>query len=219
MHTCPVSKCGKATVFESLTFYKKMEYDGVFITNHFLDGNINIDFNEPYYKKLKFYFSDYEEAIKISSQIGIKVFLGVEMSFEGTDFLIYGLEPEWYFKHPEIMDMNKNDELNFLRDSGAIVIHAHPYRDVAYSNDIIRLLPRCVDGVEVLNGCRSKFENKMAKKYAESYKLLMTAGSDNHIGEAIEHLAGIETVEPLNSCIDFINAIKNKKTQIFEIIK
>ena len=26
-----------------INFYKKMGYDGVFITNHFLDGNVNID--------------------------------------------------------------------------------------------------------------------------------------------------------------------------------
>lgn len=38
----PVSKCGEANVFETLDFYKHHGYDGVFITNHFVDGNINI---------------------------------------------------------------------------------------------------------------------------------------------------------------------------------
>ena len=36
MHTKPVSACGKASVRESLEFYKGLNYDGVFITNHFL---------------------------------------------------------------------------------------------------------------------------------------------------------------------------------------
>ena len=42
LHTYPVSKCGKKTVEESLLFYQKLNYRGVFITNHFIDGNINM---------------------------------------------------------------------------------------------------------------------------------------------------------------------------------
>ena len=57
MHTAPVSKCGKATVEESLRFYKEMGYAGVFITNHFIDGNLNIEKERPYEEKLRFYFS------------------------------------------------------------------------------------------------------------------------------------------------------------------
>ena len=35
-HTAPVSKCGKASAEDTVRFYKKMGYDGVFITNHYL---------------------------------------------------------------------------------------------------------------------------------------------------------------------------------------
>ena len=48
LHTYPVSKCASAGVRESLEYYKKLGYDGVFITNHFLDGYINIDCNLSY---------------------------------------------------------------------------------------------------------------------------------------------------------------------------
>ena len=48
LHTSPVSKCGNATAAESLAFYKELGYDGVFITNHFLDGNLNYDRSAPY---------------------------------------------------------------------------------------------------------------------------------------------------------------------------
>ena len=108
LHTYPVSKCAKVGVREVLEFYKKMGYDGVFITNHFLDGNINIDPSVPYEEKMDFYCSDYEEAKKLSAEIGIKVFFGVEISYKGTDFLIYGLDKEWYLSHPEIQDMKKS---------------------------------------------------------------------------------------------------------------
>ena len=67
LHTSPVSRCAKASVRESLEFYKSLGYDGVFITNHFLDGNINIDKSKPYAEKIDFYFSDYEKALELGS--------------------------------------------------------------------------------------------------------------------------------------------------------
>ena len=54
LHTFPVSKCGKVTVREALEFYKKFNYDGVFITNHFIDGNIGADKNESYEPQIKY---------------------------------------------------------------------------------------------------------------------------------------------------------------------
>ena len=56
LHTFPVSKCAKASVEESLLFYNELGYDGVFITNHFIDGNINISPLETYQKRINFYF-------------------------------------------------------------------------------------------------------------------------------------------------------------------
>ena len=58
LHTLPVSKCARAGVRENLEFYKSLGYAGVFITNHFLDGNINIDRTLPYEDRIRFYFSD-----------------------------------------------------------------------------------------------------------------------------------------------------------------
>lgn len=43
LHTSPVSKCACVSVRDNLELYKKLGYDGVFITNHFIDGNINYE--------------------------------------------------------------------------------------------------------------------------------------------------------------------------------
>ena len=160
LHTYPVSKCAKADVRDSLEFYKELEYDGVFITNHFLDGNINIDRELTYEEKIEFYFSDYEKALEIGKEIGIKVFCGIEASYKGTDFLVFGPDKEWYLNNPQIMDMKKTDEMEYLINNGALVIQAHPFREAQYI-DHIRLFPRCVHGVEVINASRNEFENKM----------------------------------------------------------
>ena len=216
LHTYPVSKCARSTVRENLEFYKELGYDGVFITNHFLDGNINIDYNTPYEEKINFYFSDYEEAKKLEDEIGIKVFCGVELTYKGTDFLIYGLDKDWYLSHPEIMDMKKSDELPFMMENGALVIQAHPYREAAYI-DHIRLFPRHVHGVEIINACRSEHENNMAKAYADSYELIEFAGTDNHTAGNRQTFAGMCSVSPIVDENDFVNRVKNGEMKVFSM--
>lgn len=214
LHTFPVSRCGKASVEETLDFYKEMEYDGVFITNHFLDGNINIDASLPYEEKIEFYFSDYEKAVDYGKSIGIKVFCGVELSLEGTDFLIYGLDKEWYLNNPQIMTMTKKEELEYMINCGALVIQAHPFREAEYINHI-RLFPRSVHGVEVINASRIEAENKMAEIYAENYGLIEFAGSDNHRAREMKNLAGMCSGTPVSDENDFVERTKKGEMKIF----
>ena len=214
LHTYPVSKCASAGVRESLEYYKSLGYDGVFITNHFLDGYINVDPNLSYEEQINFYFSDYEEGVKIGKELGIKVFCGVEMSYMGIDFLIYGLEKEWYLANPQIMKMKKKEELIYLMSCGALVIHAHPFREDAH-NDYIRLFPRQVHGVEIINSSRSDDVNEMARLYAKHYGLLEFAGSDNHSGSKMKQLAGMCSDIPIQSEQDFVDMIFHGKMKVF----
>ena len=152
------------------------------------------------------------------------MFPGVELSYKGTDFLIYGLEKEWYFAHPEIMGMEKTEELKYLADAGAFVVQAHPYREANYI-DHIRLYPRCVHGVEVINSNQPALANEMAAHYAERYELLKTCGSDNHrAGQLFEDLAkkglkaeiaGMCCQHPLNNVQDFIRMVKTGDMKMF----
>lgn len=216
LHTFPVSKCGKVTVREALEFYKNLDYDGVFITNHFIDGNIGADKNDSYEKLMEFYFSDYEEGVKIGKELGLKVFFGNEVSYKGTDFLIYGLDKEWYLSHPEILEMKKSQVLPYYMEHGALVIHAHPFREAGYI-DHIRLFPRCVQGVEIYNACRTDFENEMAEQYAKNYSLLPFAGSDNHVGAARPTLGGMESETPVHDELDFVGKVLSGEMKIFKL--
>ena len=214
LHTSPVSRCARVGVEENLIFYKKMGYDGVFITNHFLDGNIDFDRSRSYEEGIEFYFSDYEKGVEIGKALDIKVFFGAEISYNGTDFLIYGLDKAWFLDHPEIMEMQKSDELRLMMESGALIIQAHPFREARYI-DHIRLFPRNVHGVEVMNAMRSEFENTMSKHYAENYGLIAFAGTDNHLGPDVPALAGVYTEEPVSDEQDFIRQVLNNKAKIF----
>ena len=213
-HTSPVSACGRVSVEEMLDFYKSEGYDGVFITNHFLDGNIGIDWHKSVEEKLKFYFSDYEKGVEYGKKIGIKVFLGIEMSYGGTDFLVFGLDKDWWFDHMEVLEERKSRQLPYLMEAGALVVQAHPFREANYI-DHIRLFPRGVEGVEVMNADRTDFENKMANIYAEEYGFVKTAGSDNHWGRDAKRLAGLECEESVESVEDFIRFVREGKMKIF----
>lgn len=216
LHTFPVSKCAKAGVRENLEFYKSAGFAGVFITNHFIDGNINMDKKQPYEALIEFYFSDYEEALKIGREIGLPVFSGVESSYKGTDFLIYGLDKAWFLTHPEIMDMKKSEQLKFFMESGALVIQAHPYREASYI-DHIRLFPRHVHGVEVCNSCRSDFENGLAEAYAKAYELIPFAGTDNHRAGNRTTFSGMQTQTPIKDEQDFIARVLNGQAVPFSL--
>lgn len=224
-HTAPVSKCGKASVEDTVAFYKDMGYDGLFITNHFLDGNINPEVRKQSYpEQIDYYFSDYEKGAEIGASIGIKVFPGVELSYKGTDFLIYGLDKEWYRNHPEILEMKKTDELAFIMAEGAFVIQAHPYREAHYI-DHIRLFPRSVHGVEVINSGQPWEANEMPHLYAKQYALLEAAGSDNHWGHGVfeklrekgyrPEIAGMETDVEITCVQDYIRQVKQGTMRIF----
>ncbi len=214
LHTFPVSACAKAGVREVLECYAEMGYDGVFITNHFLDGNINIERARPYEERIAFYFSDYEEAVCLGAELGIKVFLGVEMSYRGTDFLVYGIDKAWYLSHPEIMKMDTKEKLSLMSSHGALVVQAHPFREANYI-DHIRLYPGSVHAVEVINANRTERENQMAQIYAEHYQLAAVAGTDNHAGRRQVVFAGIMTETPLHCVEDYIQLVKRGEAQIF----
>lgn len=216
LHTYPVSRCAKHTVREALEFYKSLGYEGVFITNHFLDGNINIERDRPFEEKLEFYCSDYEEGLRLADQIGIRVLFGVEMSYKGTDFLVYGLDKAWYLAHPEIMDMKRSELLAYLMASGALVIQAHPYREAGYI-DHIRLFPRQVHGIETPNASRPDFENNIAAYYADYYGLITVAGSDNHSLTKQKHLAGLEFETPIRDEADYIARVMARQAKIFTL--
>ena len=217
LHTAPVSKCAKADVENNLRFYKAQGYQGVFITDHFLNGNLNMENSEDYKKRVEFYYSSYEEAKELSGEIGIDVFTGVELSYKGTDFLVYGLDKAWFLENRHWQDMKTSELLLFLKNEcSALVIQAHPFRMAGYI-DHIRLYPHCIHGVESLNACRDGFTNEMGALFAEKYDLLEIAGTDNHIGDKQKRLAGMEFATPLKDEKDFVRRILAREGRQFYI--
>ena len=214
-HTSEVSKCSHITAEDLVSFYKDEGFSGVFITDHFFNGNTTVECGQKWEKMVEDFCEGFKKASKKGSEIGIDVFFAFEYSYHGTDVLVYGLDETWLLNHPDVLQLGTTDFCDFARSEGALLIHAHPYREASYI-DMIRLFPRKVDGVEIYNACRTDFENDRAAEYAENYALLCSAGTDNHVGFR-ESLGGMEFNEKITSVSDFVLKMKTGKGKIFRM--
>ena len=216
LQTAPLSACGRASVRESLESYKEAGYAGVFLSDHFIDGNVDRAIRElPYDERIRIFFGVAEEAEAIGAELGISVFSAFEMSYKGTDFLVYGIDKAWCLAHPDMDKMKKSELLRLLCEDGALVIHAHPFREAQYI-DHIRLFPRLVHGTEIFNACRTDFENELAVQYCKNYGLIPFAGSDNHVAGGLKRFGGMATETPLRDVREFIDAVRSGAAKPFE---
>lgn len=207
LHTKYASACASATGREQAIGYKNAGYTGIIITDHFFRGNSCIPKNLPWETRINMFCKGYEEAKKIGDQIGLQVFFGWEETFEGQDFLVYGLDKEWMLKHPEMEHWTIREQYETVNQNGGMVIHAHPFRDRPYIPKI-RLFPKLVNGVEGYNACNYEDENRQAFLYAKQYELPITAGADSHHPDIIP--CGIQVEKKFDSIDDYVQLIKNR---------
>lgn len=213
LHTSETSACASATGAAQAMFYKSKGYRGIFVTDHFLNGNTTVPNELNWEEQVEKFCLGYENAKKCGDEIGLDVFFGWEYSYKGTDLLTYGLSKEWLLKNPKILELDVNSYCDYVRDEGGLIVHAHPFREASYIS-MIRLLPRKCDGCEIVNSNRTGLENKMALLYAENYNLLPLAGSDNHTA-AQETLNGIVFEKRLSDEKEFVELVKKKEYRLF----
>lgn len=212
-HTSEVSRCSVISAKELVAFYKSQGYSGICITDHFIGSNTTVPVGIPWDEGIEMFCRGYELAREEGEKLGIDVFFGWEYSFRGTDLITLGLDKKWLLGHPGLLDYSPNEYCDLVHENGGFLIHAHPFREAHYI-DMIRLLPRKVDAVEILNACRTEFENERAFEYAQNYNLLMTAGTDNHVG-LLPVLSGMRFNYKINSIDLLIEGIKNSEGEIF----
>ena len=92
LHTRYGSACATATGREQAINYKKAGYTGIMITDHFFRGNTCISHRLPWEERIDMFCRGYEEAKMVGDKIGLQVFFGWEETYEGQDFLVYGLD-------------------------------------------------------------------------------------------------------------------------------
>ncbi len=180
LHTRVASACGRITPEEVVKLYTAMGYTGIFITEHFLNGNSSVDRSLPWAEKIDRYAEGYRQVRAAAEGTGLDVFFGVEYHVgNAAEVLLYGITPEWLTDHEEIMSMGQTQVMDFFRANGILVYQAHPMRMRAYV-PFISLFPYWVDGIEAFNINNQPHENDFADDYAKRYNLPKICGSDLH---------------------------------------
>ena len=206
-HTAEASGCASATGAEQARRYKAEGYDGIFVTDHFFNGNSAVPRDLPWKERVDLYCKGYENAKAEGDKIGLKVFFGIEYTYQGADILVYGLDKQWLYDHPDC-DKDFFKFCNQAKEAGALMIHAHPFRGYDYLQGRILLLPNWVDGVEVYNsGNGEEVWNDRAEWYAEEFGFRRTAGTDNHhLWVESVRLAGVLSEVELTCAEDYAKA-------------
>ena len=193
-HSNPGSGCSVLKPEELVRLYWEKGYHGLVITNHLEPDKMRFGKEEAVCMHLR----DFEAAQKAGEQLGIKVYLGVELRFSENinDYLIYGVNEElirlFYDYLPT--DLKTFREQTALPDS--VVLQAHPFR-----SNMVLADPNLLDGMECMNlHPRHNSAVGLATQYAyEKGLAIKIAGGDCH-SPGDQGTAALRTKElPLDS--------------------
>ena len=155
------------------------------------------------------FLAGYRAAKKRGDEIGLKVFLGLEVQPEDTpyEFLVYGPDERFIIEQGPFYRLKTPEVYALLHKSRFLVFQAHPYRFGLSPDD-----PGNYDGIEIVNAQpRNRSHNKRALQFAFTHDVMVIAGSDIHMSGDIGR-GGIMLPEDIQSAQDFIDYMKEVKT-------
>ena len=211
LHTSEGSACGVSGGREYVKRYIDLGYTGIIITDHFIRGNCAVNLGFSWEKWVHRFCRGYEEAREEGARRGLDVFFGWEETFNGDDYLVYGLDKEWLLKHPEVASWSRKQQFEEARRHGGCVVQAHPFRQHSHIRSIL-LSTGCVDAVEAANaGNDDSSFDALAWVYAQRLGLPVTAGSDIHYASDVRSgvVMGVYLDKRMESIADYVAAIRN----------
>ena len=215
MHTSEGSGCGANSAAEQVRAYKERGYQGIIITDHFINGYSTCprSRNLSWEQKMNYVVSGYKAAKKEGDKWGLDVFLGWEYTIKGSDFLTYGLDWDFLISYPDLDRLEIQEYSALVREHGGFIAQAHPFRDQSYIQNKFPASPQYLDAVEVFNASDPSYTNGKAMAFAKKHDLPVQAGSDAHY-VGIRFASGISMNHRAKDIHDIIDAIKNKKVQL-----
>ncbi len=224
-HSAEGSACSVISIRDMVHLYHENGYSGLCIADHF-SGNSALSDELTWKERVQKHWDICEEGRREGEKLGFKVFFGMEYSLIrypgqlrrilGNDFVLLGLDKEWWMEQEGIFDLPPVECFRKIREAGGFIIHAHPFLEAPWV-DYIRLLPRSVDAVEVINGPMNPKNNESARIYAETYGLLKTAGTDLHRKEDAVYMSGVECDTPCDTVQELICAIREGRATPFQV--
>jgi hypothetical protein len=209
LHTVQGSACGISPGRDYIRGYKALGYTGIIVTDHFFRGNTVVNRHLPWAEWVNQYCRGYEDARQEGERQGLDVFLGWEETFDGDDYLVYGLGKDWLLEHPEVTRWTVRQQYEEVRKYGGCVVHAHPFRERDYISRI-HLAPRWVDAVEAANGGNEAAFDVLAARYGKAQGLPLTAGSDIHETAQLQtkDVFGVYLDRKMERIQDYVRAIR-----------
>ena len=211
-HTAETSPCGVLTATEVVDGLKEAGYAGTFITRPFLFSV----FHETKNKKAGMgaagktaILPDTGRQKKRGDEIGIKVFLGLEVQPEDSpyEFLVYGPDEAFLMDNGPFYTLSTPDFYDLMAKNGFLVFQAHPYRFGLYPEN-----PAYFDGIEIVNAQpRNESRNKLALQFAFDHDIMVIAGSDVHMPDDIGR-SGIMLPSDIHDVKDFIEYYRRVRT-------
>lgn len=211
VHTEESSICGKIPAKEIVRLYKDAGFSTIFITDHVDYRRYDEKKDIPFKEQMDYVLNGYYTAKKEGEKIGLTVLFATEIMIRESfnHYLAYGIKPEFLYKCEHIFDITSEELYAFLKENGAYVVQAHPYRD-----EKCLPYPNCADAFEVYNSHpRHRNHNEEALEAAIKYDKPQTAGSDTHQLPDVA-LSGIITKNKIESAEDYIAAVKNQTLEI-----
>ena len=214
LHTIEGSACSDTPGKEYIAHMKRIGYSGIIVTDHFYNGNTAVPRTLPWNEWVENYCLGYEHAYEAAKGQDFDVFFGIEINFEGDEYLLYGIDKEWLLKTPEIIHMTRPELHKAVNAVGGIMLQAHPYRERGYLSTI-HLAPNDVDGIEGFNAENPDHQNSLGFRYGKEHGFLMSGGSDiHHLTQ--KHMGGMLFPYRLNSINDYIKGfLKGDGTPVF----
>jgi hypothetical protein len=213
-HTSETSRCSIINGASLVGYYHALGYSGVCITDHFFNGNTTVPHNIGWEERVTLFTAGYKNAAAEGAVLGVDVFFGWEYTYQGADFLTYGLTEAWLLSHPDLLSWSLNDYLDRAHADGAFIAHAHPFREAGYI-PMIHLNPRHEDAVETDNASMPDETNDRAKWYADSFGLPHFAGSDMH-SDNLLRLCGISSGVRFRGVSELVQAFKKGEYLLFD---
>ena len=207
LHTIQASKCGKVRGADYIEYMKAKGYSGIFVTDHFFNGNSAVPKYFPWKQKVELYVSGYKDAFNAAKDKDFDVIFGIEFNFNGDEYLIYGVDEKWLLENDDILRLSRSEVYTRVHQGGGVMIQAHPYRERYYLSEI-NLTPSICDGIEIYNAANPDNQNARGYRYATELGLPMTAGSDLHFFHD-NALGGMLFDHRLDSAKDYIDSVMN----------
>lgn len=210
-HTSTSSLCSRLTPDDVVSLYLKNGYTGVFVTDHFLNGNTTVRDFDSYARAVERFCEGYKQ-VKAAAAGRLDVFFGFEFSYRGSDILCYGIDCDALAALTDVHKLDLRAFCDLCRQRGALAVQAHPFREAHYI-DHIRLYTNA-EGVEVTNTARTDECNSLGLFYAQTLKKLQTCGSDVHVLDQ-PVLGGMSFESKLQSEADFVQRVRRGQGTLF----